>query len=331
MENLYENSYCPKPIGNTFLCSKVAGISSTFERCNTGVKKEYLIKNIVLYNELVSKIDESCGSFGTGYPFYALERDLGGNLPIIKEQIRYNDQLIRESFLSKSSIWPCYQCLQVNGEIMADLKNVCKSCRKIEGSLKPRKVINRLPDMDLWMVCEERNMKEAIEQLTSLFHEYQIHSSDINPIQTMKDLEEIVDQIEQQRIPEKMLPIDAHIIGYSTLLSLIKQVPLILDQSSKNSDTPYLPIHPLSLRKTWQYDDVAYNFIHDFLSSFTEFSLEENLQKILTDVRGVVANNYTLDELYHYLIITGPKSVKERHKTLSLKDRFEEGIESWKK
>lgn len=331
MENLYENSCCPKPIGNTFLCSKVAGISNTFETCNTEVKKEYLIKNIVLYNELVSKIEESCGSFGTGYPFYALTRDLGGNLPIIEEQIRYNHQLIKESLLSKSSIWPCYQCLQVNGEIMADLKNVCKSCRKIEGSLKPRKVINRLPDMDLWMVCEESNIPKAIEQLTSLFHEYQIQSSDINPIQTMKDLEEIVDQIKQQRIPEKMLPIDAHIIGYSTLLSLIKQVPLILDQSSKSKDTPYLPIHPLSLRKTWQYDDVAYNFIHDFLSSFTEFSLEENLQKILTDVRGVVANSYTLDELYHFLIITGPKSVKERHKTLSLKDRFEERIKSWKK
>lgn len=146
----------------------------------------------------------------------------------------------------------------------------------------------------------------------------------------MKDLEEIVDQIKHQRIPKKTLPIDAHIIGYSTLLSLIKQVPLILNQSSKSNDTPYLPIHPLSLRKTWQYDDVAYNFIHDFLSSFTEFGLEENLQEVLTDVRNVVANGYTLDELYHYLIITGPKSVKNRHKTLSLKDRFKERIESWK-
>lgn len=331
MENLFENSKYPELIGNTILCSKVAKISSTYEKCNSEIKKEYLIKNITLYNELVSKIEEACGSFGTGYPFYALKRDLGGTLPIIEEQIRYNNQLVKESLISKSSIWPCYHCLQVNSEIMSDLKNVCKSCRKIEGPLKPRKVINRLPDMDLWMVCKEDDIPKAIEKLTLLFHEYHLYSSDINPIQTLKDLEEIVNQIEHQRIPEKKLPIDAHIIGYSTLLSLIKQVPLILDQSSKSNDTPYLPIHPLSLRKTWQYDDVAYNFIHDFLSSFTEFNLEEDLQKVLTNVRNIIANNYTLEELYHYLIITGPKSVKDRHKTLSLKDRFEERIESWKK
>jgi len=331
MENLYKSANSHQAVENTFICSKVADISSTFEKCNNELKKEYLIKNMTLYNELISRIEESCGSFGTGYPFYALKKDFSGNLPVIEEQIRYNNQLIKESIISKSSIWPCYQCLQINDEIMPDLKNICKSCRKIEGALKPRKVINRLPDMDLWMVCEESNIPKTIEQLTVLFQEYHIYSSDINPIQTIKDLDEIVSQIKNQKLPEKTLPIDAHVIGYSTLLALIKQVPLILDQSSKSGDTPFLPIHPLSLRKTWQYDDVAYNFIHDFLSSFTEFSLEENLQEILIDVRNIVASNYTLDELYHYLMITGPKSVKDRHKTLSLKDRFKERIESWKK
>ena len=331
MENLTERENYPEQIENTFICSKVAHISTTFEKCNSEIKKDYLVKNITLYNKLISEIEESCGSFGTGYPFYTLTRDFKGNLPVIEEQIRYNNQLIKESITSKSSIWPCYQCLQVNGEIMSNLKNVCKSCRKIESSLKPRKVINRLPDMDLWMICEESDIPKVIEKLTALFYEYHLYSSDINPIQTLKDLEKIVEKIEQEEIPEKMLPIDAHIIGYSTLLSLVKQVPVILDQSSKGNHTPFLPIHPLSFRKTWQYDDEAYNFIHDFLSSFTEFNLEETLQNTLTSVRSVIANSYTPDELYRYLIETGPKSVKERHKTILLRKRFEERIESWKK
>ena len=181
------------------------------------------------------------------------------------------------------------------------------------------------------MICEESDIPKVIEKLTALFYEYHLYSSDINPIQTLKDLEKIVEKIEQEEIPEKMLPIDAHIIGYSTLLSLVKQVPVILDQSSKGNHTPFLPIHPLSFRKTWQYDDEAYNFIHDFLSSFTEFNLEETLQNTLTSVRSVIANSYTPDELYRYLIETGPKSVKERHKTILLRKRFEERIESWKK
>ncbi len=331
MENISKNVTQPEQIEIALICSKVASISTNFERCNSEVKKEYLAKNITIYNELISKIKESCGSFGTGYPFYALTKDMKGNLPIIEEQIRYNNQLVKEGIISKSSVWPCYQCLQTNGEMMSNLKNVCKSCHKIENSLKPRKVINRLPDMDLWMICEESDIPKAIETLTSLFYEYHLYSSDINPIQTLKDLEKIVKEIEQQKIPEKMLPIDAHIIGYSTLFSLIKQVPVVLEQSAKGNYTPYLPIHPLSFRKTWQYDDEAYDFIHDFLSSFTEFDLEQDLQKTLDDVRWIVANHYTLDELYHYLIETGPKSVKERHKTIALRKRFEERIESWKK
>jgi len=70
---------------------------------------------------------------------------------------------------------------------------------------------------------------------------------------------------------------------------------------------------------------------HNSVGTPLVIRVEENLQEILIDVRNIVASNYTLDELYHYLMITGPKSVKDRHKTLSLKDRFKERIESWKK
>ena len=58
-----------KPIS---FCSEVAQISTDFEKCNTNLKKEYLIKNIEKIHAIMSSIDGYCGTFGTGYPFYAL-------------------------------------------------------------------------------------------------------------------------------------------------------------------------------------------------------------------------------------------------------------------
>ena len=64
-------------------------------------------------------------------------------------------------------------------------------------------------------------------------------------------------------MPKKFLPIDAHIMEYSAMQELISQVPAVLREARENKEKPYLPIHPKSYRKIWQYDDEAYNFISD--------------------------------------------------------------------
>ena len=53
------------------LCIKAAEVSTEFEENNSELKKEYIIKNIKLYNKIVSSLKEYRGSIGTGYPFYA--------------------------------------------------------------------------------------------------------------------------------------------------------------------------------------------------------------------------------------------------------------------
>ena len=214
---------------------------------------------------------------------------------------------------------------------MPDLKQICKPCLKMDNSLKPRKVINRLPDIDMWMISKEKNIGEAKDQLISLFNEYDMRTSDVDPINTINDMAEISEQLKDGIMPKKLLPIDAHIISYENIYSLIEKMPYVLDKALKNNDIPYLPIHPLSLRKTWQYDDTAYNFVHDYLSSLTDFNFEGDLKQILYETRNIVANNYSFEELYNFLLLTGPDSVKRRHKTLVLKDRFKERVDSWKK
>ena len=81
------------------ICRKVANISTEFELANTSLKRDYIVKNIELYNSIVKNLNICRGSFGTGYPFYALKKDLkGGTLPVIDEQIRYNNELIEDLY-----------------------------------------------------------------------------------------------------------------------------------------------------------------------------------------------------------------------------------------
>ena len=47
-------------------CKKVADISTDFEKTNTDLKRQYIISNIILYNNIASLIAECKGTFGTG-------------------------------------------------------------------------------------------------------------------------------------------------------------------------------------------------------------------------------------------------------------------------
>lgn len=309
---------------------RMASISSTdFEKSNTDFKRRYLIYNIMLYNYVVAKTKKHHGTFGTGYPFYALNPDLTGNLPIIDEQIRYNNELLTAIQRCGYEDWECTECLQKNYNQMPDLKQKCKPCDKLDDALKPRKILNRLPDIDLWTICEEKEIEEIKEELSILFKEHDMQPSDINPVQTITDLTEIADDVRNGIIPKKALPLDAHIIGYSTLSSLIEQTPMIIEQALEEGKTPYLPIQPWSLRKKWQHDDTPYNFIHDYLYSFTDFDFDKELKELLTETRKIIASRYSTDELFELTTLTGADCVARRNKTKALRPYFNERIKSW--
>lgn len=94
----------------------------------------------------------------------------------------------------------------------------------------------------MWMVCEDSKVDDAKKELKETFDFLDMHTSDVNPIQTIKDLE-------NGKMPRKMLPLDIHVIKYSELSKLLEQVPFTVINSVKTNTIPYLPILPDSLRK----------------------------------------------------------------------------------
>lgn len=317
---------------------KPAIISTEFEFMDSDIKKQYIVSNIIAYNKIGALIKECMGTFGTGYPFYAINKDFTSALPIIGEQIRYNDELIHHVEESDFSEWRCARCLDERKFTMPDLKAICKACPGMEDALKPRKLINRLPDMDMWMICEDSDMEYMKEIVAKSLANHGFKTSDIDPVQTIYELEEIINALKGGKIPSKKLPIDTHLIDRLTIYTLISQVPDVLDHCYRHGSKPFLPIHPDSLRKKWQKDDEAYNFVFDYLFSFTEFKLDDEIQALLNETRKEIATKYSMTTLRQFLDQVSSPAVKNRIRTARSRDGkpgvmeklYEERIESWR-
>lgn len=313
------------------ITQRVEKSSTNFEKTNTDLKRKYLLWNIEAFNIVASKISANKGTFGTGYPFYALDENLEGKLPIIEEQIRYNRQLVRNGETVQKSIWECKRCLEEKYASMPDLKRICKPCLNMLNELKPRKIINRLPDIDMWIVCEDGKVEEVEEQLKKLLESFNMQPSDIDPFSSIENVEEISKALEEGRVPKRFLPMDVHIMEYSKMEELIKEVPKVLREANQEEKIPYLPIHPKSYRKTWQYDDEAYNFIYDYLSAFTPFNFEKGLQTTLDDSRKQVISENTKEELLDFLLKSATKANFRRFQSLELENIFLKKVENWEK
>ena len=305
--------------------------STQFETENGELKKLYLLNYIKKYQEMVSKLTGYNGFFGLGYPFYALGNNLQGNLPLIEEQIRYNFELFLSFYGHFSNeIWPCEDCLKEKLYYMPDLKKICYKCPVVPKELSPRKVINRLPDMDLCLVVKDGYEEDIKRKLLYFFEKNGFQTSDIDPLGTIEKIYRISNELKDGKMPLEYIPLDTHLFKYSILYDLISEVEPEIDKSIKTGKAPYLPTFPDSLRKIWQQDDTAINFVFDFLYSFTEYDFDPKLLQHLKETRKLIAEKYTNEQLEKIIIETGPESMARRYKCKTLKARFNERISLWR-
>ena len=100
---------------------------------------------------------------------------------------------------------------------MPDLKTICKPCPNMINELKPRKIINRLPDLDMWVICKDGCVEVAQEEIRELLNEIGMNTSDVDPISSINDVHRIASQIKNKEFSRTFLPIDVHIIEYSKI------------------------------------------------------------------------------------------------------------------
>ena len=131
-------------------------------------------------------------------------------------------------------------------------------------------------------------------------------------------------------MPDKFLPIDAHIIEHSELKRLIRSVPQVLEEAERNNEDPSIAIKPYSYRKTWNKDEKGYNFINDFLGSFTESNFVGDLEEDLKEVRSELTAKYSLQELYEKYLHSAPDTARRRNRTMKVLECFRKKYLLWK-
>lgn len=186
-----------------------------------------------------------------------------------------------------------------------------------------------IKNIDMWMICADDKIEEAKVGLVKLFENYDMHTSDIDPVRTINDMEDIVSDLETGKMPSKKLPLDIHIIEYSKFSSLLDEIPFSLLNAMDMTTVPYLPIHPISLRKTWQYDDVAYNFAFDYLFSLTPFSWEDDLNNKLMKSRFELRSLFSEDDLIEIFDLVASDAVKRRFETKTVKKCYGRRLKLW--
>ena len=144
-------------------------------------------------------------------------------------------------------------------------------------------------------------------------------------------MNEITEDLKNNIMPTKALPLDVHIIEYSKFVEAVEVIPYSFIQAKTSSQyQPFVPIQPVSLRKIWQYDDSPYNFALDFLYSMTTFDIDPDLDTKISEAKNFIVKTFTKEELYNILELMSPDSVKRRLKTKQLQKTFLERIDSWK-
>lgn len=312
--------------------NKAVEASNMYESAEKELKKEYLLKYIDLVNNIFLNISGHKGTFGLGYPYYALGHNLEGELPIVEEQFRYNNQLLIDYIEcnSNNKIWLCEKCLENSSDNMPNLKTICYKCPTVPMEIKPRKVINRLPDMDFCMVVEDGYEEITKKKIIEQFNKFGIETSDVDPVKTISDVFEIASDLDKGIMPKKYIPIDTHLFSYSELIELMKGVVPKIDSTYKQGIIPFLPTLPYSLRKVWQIDDQAINFVFDYIFSLTEYNFESNLLNVLKETRKELVSKYSNEEIEDIVLLTGPSSLPRRYKNLTISKRFNERINLWR-
>jgi hypothetical protein len=136
---------------------------------------------------------------------------------------------------------------------------------------------------------------------------------------------DVLDTLVLGEIPSSRLPLDLHVVEKDMLLqSFAEVVPQLLQ-----SETPgYIPIAPRSLHVNWEKTPVPYNFLKDFLFSFTPSSWkDEELRIALAETRRN-AKPLIKEDIVDRVIAITPKEGRMLN-TQGIRQNLEDRVADW--
>lgn len=277
-----------------------------------GRAAETIVKEIQDINKSVQAIPGFKGSFGLGYPFYAMNdlSDSVEEVPAINDFIEQSQSLVRQSRDFAGEVWPCAGCQETRH--LPDLKSQCKPCNDV--LFKPRDLFKALPDIDVVNVfdaptCEtELQLQDVLQKMNLLQSDSDIRGTYLRTMGTL-----------QQNNPSK-LPIDAHIwslASFEACCGALRENPAYVENQ----------IISRSLHTRWEDNQI--NFWFDFIFSLTEIGeIDAVLKGTVDETRRTLVQSLGKDEIKRLVgrVSARGKAILDDPK---MEQIFDERISSW--
>lgn len=273
-----------------------------FNEDESDSRGEYLSKQFEDFQEIVSRIPGSIGIFGTGHPFYAT-KETGAIVPIeeVNRYIETYKNTALEEARKNIGPWVCTICQTEKS--LPDLKEFCKPCNKVV--LRPRDIFKALPDLDFWAIADSNN-PEYLSTLQSNLHRAGFFQSDVNIARSIQDTNTVMDTLARGYIPKERFPIDVHVITAENFHNALSGVRDKINLYGKNKEESlFVPISPMSLHVVWESTDKPYDFMKDYLFSFTPGKVSDLLASDIRHTDEIVRKFLDQDDIY---------SIVARHK-----------------
>ena len=280
----------PKEFWSHQALTDILNTAIRFTADESRAKGEYFNRQFDRFHDSVKDIPDVIGIFGTGYPFYAYQDDGSiADIPEIRRHQKSFQAAINRDRLRSYGGWLCGACELACD--LPDLKKYCKPCDSVD--LKPRDIFKALLDLDYWVVVNdtsEADLRQQEKKIQECTQAASFESSDSNIIQTLETTRYAMETVLRGFQPGAMLPVDMHIITKVELLECLKATPDAIRKGRAVS------IAPRSLHKVWENTNEPYDFIKDFLFSFTPHTWNDNelleaLSSARREVYDLIADN----------------------------------------
>lgn len=250
-------------------------------------------------------------SFGTGYPFYAI--DSKGRPVQIDEISNFLSDVETNIDADKSTNphgWPCPACQKANN--LPDVKTSCKPCNLVK--LKPREVFRSLPDLDIWVVTDLPGT-ESEEILQSNATKNGYIQSDINMRLSLAKTALALHQIRSNSSIKEKVPLDVHLVATPIIIRC-------LDMVANGADD--VQIDTRSLHAKWE--DTTFNFLFDLILSLTMVHDQTGIiTEALHNTRIKLKNSHSEQSLMKIIAENSTRGVKilqTKAARIALKDRI---------
>lgn len=243
----------------------------------------YLVNESADVANLLSSIEGFVVMFSTGFPFYAIDKD---KKPILVEEIGSfigdTKELTDMDEIKNPEEWKCPVCQKRNN--LPNINEYCKPCEAV--SLKPRRVISAIPDLDVTILVDKPTQEIETEMKVRLVN-LGYTQSDIDIYRSVYETHQVLNCLRTGDQTKVKFPIDLHIWSRDNFDDCLKKM---------NKGETKIEIPTRSLHTDWVDDKM--NFWFDFVFSLTpSMSRDGNIDMRIQEARKILADKYSTSEI----------------------------------